>query len=257
LPEVIRESGINARQRVARLRRDGGVEAVLADISRTQSTSAKRAAYEALLRDGSLSSEDEARLARQAGTDLSSSDGELRVVLEAVGRRGHQAPGMAEALGAAVEHMSSDGEKRAVLEQYALQGDRDMLLVTMRQARSISSDGEKAAFLRSTVARYLAASDEALRNSFFSVAQTISSDGEKREVLMQTLPYGAQPGVLMSVLDVARQISSDGEKSELLVNIVRRRFAMTPQLREAFMRTTRSLGSDGEYRRVMDAMQDG
>jgi hypothetical protein len=257
LPEVIRESGINARQRVARLRRDGGVEAVLADISRTQSTSAKRAAYEALLRDGNLSSEDEARLARQAGTDLSSSDGELRAVLEAVGRRGHQAPAMAEALGAAVEHMSSDGEKRAVLEQYALQGDRDMLLVTMRQARSISSDGEKAAFLRSTVARYLAASDEALRNSFFSVAQTISSDGEKREVLMQTLPYGAQPGVLMSVLDIARQISSDGEKSELLVNIVRRRFAMTPQLREAFMRTTRSLGSDGEYRRVMEAMQDG
>ena len=61
----------------------------------------------------------------------------------------------------------------------------------------------------------------------------------------------------MSVLDIARQISSDGEKSELLVNIVRRRFAMTPQLREAFMRTTRSLSSDGEYRRVMEAMQDG
>lgn len=257
LPEVIRESGINARQRVARLRREGGVEAVLADISRTQSTSAKRAAYEALLRDGNLSSEDEARLARQAGTDLSSSDGELRAVLEAVGKRGHQAPAMAEALGAAVEHMSSDGEKRAVLEQYALQGDRDMLLMTMRQARSISSDGEKASFLRSTVSRYLANSDEALRNAFFSVAQTISSDGEKREVLMQALPFGAQPGVLMSVLDVARQISSDGEKSELLVNILRRRFAMTPQLREAFMRTTRSLSSDGEYRRVMEAMQDG
>jgi hypothetical protein len=73
---------------------------------------------------------------------------------------------------------------------------------------------------------------------------------------MQTLPFGAQPGVLMSVLDVARQISSDGEKSELLVNILRRRLAMTPQIREAFMRTTRTLGSDGEYRRVMEAMQD-
>ena len=254
LPVVLRESGLNARQRVARIRRDGGVAAVLADISRTQSTSAKRAAYDALLHDGTLSSDDEARVARQAGSDLASSDGELRAVLEEMGKRGHLAAPMAEAFGAAVEHMSSDGEKRALLQQYALKGDRDMLLVSMRQAQSISSDGEKAEFLRATVAKYLAPNDEQLRNAFFSVVQTISSDGEKHEVLNATIPYAQNPAVLFAVLETARQISSDGEKSELLVSILRKRAVTTPQLREAFMKTTRTLSSDAEYRRVMEAM---
>jgi hypothetical protein len=160
---------------------------------------------------------------------------------------------MAEAIGAAVEHMSSDGEKRELLQQYAQQGDRDMLLVAMRRANSISSDGEKSEFLKSTVARYLANEDEALRSSFFNVAQSISSDGEKREVLMSTLPY-ARPPVLSSVLETGRQISSDGEKSELLIAILHRRCITTPELKDAFMRATRTLSSDGEYRRVMEAM---
>ena len=254
LPEVLRESGLNAKQRVLRIRRDGGVAAVLADISRTQSTSAKRAAYEALLQEGTLSSDDEARVARQAGVDLASSDGELRAVLEAMGKRGHLAAPMAEAFGAAVEHMSSDGEKRELLQQYALKGDRDMLLVAMKQAASIGSDGEKAEFLRATVARYLATNDEQLRKGFFSVTQTISSDGEKREVLGAALPYAGNPAVLFAMLDAAREISSDGEKSELLVSILRKRVVTTPQLREAFMKITRTLSSDGEYRRVMEAM---
>lgn len=254
LPTVLRESGLNARQRVARIRREGGVAAVLADISRTQSTSAKRAAYDALLNDGTLSNDEQARIARQAGTDLASSDGELRAVLEEMGKRGHLAAPMAEAFGAAVSHMSSDGEKRELLQQYALKGDRDMLLVSMRQAASISSDGEKSEFLRSTVARYLGNDDEELRNAFFSVTNTISSDGEKHEVLNAVLPYAQKPAVLFAVLDAARQMSSDGEKSELLVSILKRRAVMTPQLKEAFMKTTRTLSSDAEYRRVMEAM---
>lgn len=254
LPEVIRESGLNARQRVARLRRDGGVSAVLADIKSIQSTSAKRAAYEALLKEGNLSSEDEARIARQAGSDLASSDGELRSVLAQMGNHGRLGPGMAEALGAATERMTSDGEKRALLQQYALQGDRDMLLVAIQRARSITSDGEKAGFLRATASRYLANDDESLRNAFFSVTQSISSDGEKRGVLNEALPYASRPALLLSMLDVTRTITSDGEKSEILVSMLRRRCITTPQLREAFMRTTRTLTSDAEYRRVMEAM---
>jgi beta-lactamase regulating signal transducer with metallopeptidase domain len=251
LPDILRESGLNATAHVARLRREGGVSAVLSDIALTQSTSAKRAAYEALLHGG-LSETEAARVARQAGTDLASSDGELRAVLAEIGKMGRQSRSMADALGTAVEHMSSDGEKRAVLQQYALEGDRDMLLVTMRQAKSISSDGEKSAFLRAVVARYLSTDDESLWKEFFDVTQTISSDGEKRAVLTETLQYAQRPAVLLSVLDVTRQISSDGEKSELLVGILRRHLLSSGPLREAFMRTTRTLSSDAEYRRVME-----
>ncbi|HEV8233439.1 MAG TPA: M56 family metallopeptidase [Gemmatimonadaceae bacterium] len=252
LPEILRESGLNAREHVARLRREGGIDAVLADISRTESTSAKRAAYDALLHQGNLSDEDAARIARQAGSDLSSSDGELRAVLEQIGKTGHMSSPMAQAFSSAVEHMSSDGEKRALLQQYALAGDREMLLVAMRQARSISSDGEKAEFLRATTNKYVAGEDEALRKAYFDVTQTISSDGEKRNVLNETLPYAQRAAVLLSVLESARQISSDGEKSELLMAILRRHLLTTSALREAFMQITRTLSSDAEYRRVME-----
>lgn len=254
LPEIVRESGLNSREHVARLRHEGGVSAVLSDISRIESTSAKRAAYEALLREGKLSDEEMAEVARQAGRDLSSSDGELHAVLAQIGHMDHgQASShMADAFSEAVDHMSSDGEKRELLQQYAVQGDRDMLLVSGRQAKSISSDGEKSAYLSATAEKYLSNDDEALRRTYFDVAQTISSDGEKREVLTKALPFAQRQPVLMSVLDGANSISSDGEKSELLVAVLRRKVLTSQPARDAFMKTTRSISSDSEYRRVMD-----
>jgi len=60
--------------------------------------------------------------------------------------------------------------------------------------------------------------------------------------------------VLFAVLDAARGISSDGEKAELLLSIARLHLLTNAAVRESFMRVTRSLSSDGEYRRVMEAI---
>jgi hypothetical protein len=252
LPEILRESGLNAPARVAKLRRDGGVEAVLADIAKTQSTSAKRAEYEALLKGGRLSDDDVETVLRQAGEDLSSSDSELRALLAQMGRTVHQSPSLADAFGKAVEHMSSDDEKRALLEEYAAKGDREMLLVIMRQAKSIGSDDEKSGLLRSTVARYLNCDDEELHNAYFSTLHTIGSDEEKRAALEGALPYAKQRGVLLSVLDAAKDIGSDSEKAELLIDIARQGLAGTGPAHDAFLRVTKSISSDSEYRRVVE-----
>jgi beta-lactamase regulating signal transducer with metallopeptidase domain len=250
LPEILRESGLNAKERVARLRRDGGVRAVLADVSRTESESGKRATYDALIAQGGLNAGETEVLIRQAQHDLSSSDGDLRALLEELTKRGHVTA--SDALAQAVRGISSDGEKRALLQQYA-NGDRPMLLMAMREARSISSDGEKAEFLRAVAPRYLEGSDDALRGAFFSVAETISSDGDRHEVLNAVLPYAkANPATLLEVVEQARRISSDSEKAELLLTIARQRLIRTPPAREAFMRATRSISSDSEYRRVME-----
>ena len=254
LPEILRESGLNARAHVALLRREGGVNAVLADIKSIQSTSAKRAAYDALLHQGGLSDGDLERLVRQAGNDLAGSDGELSAMLSEMTKMGHASRAMAEAMSSAIDHISSDGEKRSVLEHYVGDGDRDMLLMAARQARSISSDGEKAGYLHSTARRYLAGDDEGLRSAFFELTQTISSDAEKHSVLCDALPFAQRASVIQAVLDAAKGISSDGEKAELLLTIARQHLLTTPALRESFMRITRSLSSDAEYRRVMEAI---
>jgi hypothetical protein len=252
LPEILRESGLNAPARVARLRRDGGVEAVLADISKTQSTSARRAEYEALLRGGRLSDDDMELVMRRAGEDLSSSDSELKALLAQMGQSVHSSGSMAEAFGKAVDHMSSDDEKRSLLEEYAAHGDRDMLLVIMRQAKSIGSDDEKSSLLRSTAARYLNCDDEELHNAYFSTARAIGSDEEKRAVLEASLPYAKQRGVLLSILDAAKDIGSDSEKAELLIDIARQGLAATGPAHDAFLRVTKSISSDSEYRRVVE-----
>ena len=51
LPQLVRESGIDAPRRAARLRARGGVPAVLAEISRIQSSGVKRAYFDALLEE--------------------------------------------------------------------------------------------------------------------------------------------------------------------------------------------------------------
>jgi hypothetical protein len=254
IPEILRESGYNAKERIARIRRAGGVSAVLAEIERTQSTSAKRIAYEALLREGSLSDDEMERVVRRASRDLASSDGEMRAVLSLVGERQRVTPSVASVVGEAVTRISSDGEKRALLQQYADGGDRDMLLMAMKSARQIGSDGEKSGLLQALAKRYLEVDDEALQASFFSLYETIGSDGEKRSVLSAALPYGKRsPRTMLRILESSRQISSDGEKAELLLSVAQERLITTSELRESFMRAMRSISSDSEYRRVMEA----
>jgi hypothetical protein len=189
---------------------------------------------------------------RRAGEDLSSSDSELKALLAQMGQSVHSSGSMAEAFGKAVDHMSSDDEKRSLLEEYAAHGDRDMLLVIMRQAKSIGSDDEKSSLLRSTAARYLNCDDEELHNAYFSTARAIGSDEEKRAVLEASLPYAKQRGVLLSILDAAKDIGSDSEKAELLIDIARQGLAATGPAHDAFLRVTKSISSDSEYRRVVE-----
>jgi hypothetical protein len=252
LPEILRESGLDAPARVARLRHDGGVDAVLADIAETHSTSAKRAEYEALLKGGSLSDDEMQTVLRQAGEDLSSSDSELRALLAQMGGSMHSSGSLADAFGKAIDHMSSDDDKRGLLEEYAAKGDRDMLLVVMRRASSIGSDDDKAELLRSSVARYLAGGDEELQKAYFSTLRTIGSDEDKRGALEATLPYAKRQGVLLAVLDAAKDIGSDDEKAELLIDIARQGLATSGPAHDAFLRVTRSISSDSDYRRVVE-----
>lgn len=253
LPELLRETGINARERVARLRRAGGIDAVLAEISRTQSTSARRIQYSALLDMGGISDRDAEQIVRQAGKDLASSDGELSALLSNMPKSVRLSGRASEAVKSAIQQISSDGEKRGVIQQYALSGDREMSLMAMKEARQIGSDGEKAELLKTVAPRYL--NSPGLRESFFATASTIGSDGELAGVLKASIPHARSNGEsALSVIKTSKQIGSDGEKAEVLIEVVNQRLLTTKQLRDAFMESARSIGSDGEYRRVLEAV---
>jgi hypothetical protein len=256
IPRLLRESGIDADARVARLRRAGGTAGVLAEIARIRSDGVKRAYYEALLAAPGLTAAEADLALRQAGRDIKS-DGDLRGVLDRASRQRARSGAQfdAEAVGAAVRHMTSDGDITAVLLKFALEGDRSMLLMAMREAARVTSDGDKARFMIRTAPRFLAGDDSALHQSYFRTAKTITSDGDLANVLLAAIPH-TRPSCAVTggVISTSHNITSDGDRANVLVALAHRRVLDTKDVRRKFLEAAKGITSDGDYRRVVEAL---
>src|ERR1700741_414160 len=152
IERALRESGVHAEERVARIYRQRGADAVLQEIGEIASDGAKRAYYTALLRHP-LRSAETARVLRDAGRRIAS-DGDKRSVLESLlDRRAVTAEELTAMLEAA-QHIASDG-------------DKSRLLVRAAGRDALDAPG--------------------VRQPFFPPAATIASDGDKSRVLMASL----------------------------------------------------------------------
>jgi hypothetical protein len=251
--EILRESGFEADKRVARVRAQGGTEAVLTMIGDIRSGGARRAHYMALLDTQGLDDGEVERTVRHATRGLDGSDGDLRAVLQNVPARAHRSSGVRAALAAGAVSMESDGDRRAVLVPLVEDGEREVVLTALEGARSIRSDGDTRAVLVAA-APSLSRDDAALRAAYFAAARGIDSDGDLTAVLvaaMQRAP--ASPDLASAVLDAVRAIDSDGDAARVLVTLARRGLVTTPELRERYTAEARRL-SDGDQRRAMNAL---
>jgi beta-lactamase regulating signal transducer with metallopeptidase domain len=257
LPRVLRELGVNVPDRVARLRAQGGVPAVLAEISRINSGSSKRMHYEELIKHGpALSQADAEKIARQVGRDLTSS-GDLSAVLQMLPRSAVQSPGVRAAVGSALNQIQSSGDKASTLEYLAPNADPDMLLVLARAAESLPSSGDKANFLLATAAEFLTPRNAALRTAFFRTASTLASSGDMANVLLASIPYAhSNPDVVYDVIDGSASLASSGDAENVLLSVISQR-ALTPQMTRATMgaiQRTLSMGSSGDRANVLIAI---
>jgi beta-lactamase regulating signal transducer with metallopeptidase domain len=221
LPRVLREAGINVPARVARLRAQGGVPAVLQMIGEMQSSWAKRLHYEELIKHGPALSEGDAEMiAQHAGKDLSSS-GDLSAVLQMLPLKGVRSPGTRSAIADALSHIASSGDKSSTLQVMAPQADPEMLVMLAKAAEDLPSSGDKANFLMTTASEYLSASNEALRNAYFRVVATIPSSGDMRNVLETALPYGhASAPLTLQIIEATKGIASSGDVASVLESLV-------------------------------------
>ena len=257
IQEFVRESGVGAKRRVSVLRERGGVPAVLAEIDRINSTGAKRAYYEALLDGGELEDRDVERIVAGVGKNLSSSDGDLSAVLAKVPvTRGRGSAEVYAALDDALGHIGSDGDRARTLTTYvgSAANDRDLLLVVLRATRGIGSDGDKAAVLMKAGPEALASGDDSLRMLFFRAARSIGSDGDLSRLLVSLVKFGhVSPATTRDLIQTAKRVGSDGDKANVLMAISNARLLTTRDLQDAFIDAARSIGSDGDYRRVMES----
>src|SRR3954454_15957235 len=148
LLHAIRESGMNAAERTARIYRRGGTDAVLDEIGEIGSDGSKSRYYTALLRLP-LRSGETARVLRDAGGRIGSDGDKERTLAVLLERRSIAPEEMAAMLDAAAR-IGGDGDKARLLIAAV---DRDPLgspaarEAFFRTAAGIGSDGDKSRVL--------------------------------------------------------------------------------------------------------------
>ena len=253
LPELTRETGFNAPERVARLHARDGTAGALRTIATIASGSSKRAHYSALLQLPGLGAQDVAEVVRQASGEISSS-GDLRELLSVVPVGHRSASEVRAAVMTAVASIRSDGDKREILQEYAGSGDRETILAALRATPTIRSDGDKRSILTETAASALESGDASLREAWFNAFATIRSDGDQRSLLFAALPYArGDASLTAAILRGVTGIGSDGDASAVLVAVARRGLLTTPELRDLYDSAARTISSQNDARRVREA----
>ena len=137
IPEVLREAGINVPERVARIRSQGGVSAVLDEIGRMRSSGAKSAHYQELIKSGPMLTAGETeRLAQQAARDIKSS-GDLSSVIQQLPKNSLRNPQTRQAVAGALSQIKSSGDRTNTLQVLAPNADPEMLVMLAKAAETL------------------------------------------------------------------------------------------------------------------------
>ena len=252
LPDLIRNTAIGARDRVRRIYGRSGAGGVLDEISLIKSEGAKRVYFRELLRIGRLDAATLGRAARQVAREISSDGEKASLLVETADlflSHKSAAPDFFDAVGT----INSDGERRRVLSAVLRRSPgTEEIVRSLRSAREISSDGEKAYLLVEHLALFL--DHPASLPTLFDVINSVSSDGEHARVLTTLLKrHTLDRENLMRVLRSAERISSDGEKANVLLAAVRAHAGDARSL-SAIADVTKTISSDGEKQRVLSAI---
>jgi beta-lactamase regulating signal transducer with metallopeptidase domain len=251
LPQMIRESGIGAGPRVARILRQRGPQAVISEIGLIHNDGSKRIYLEQLFSQANLDTgqlEESAKLIR----GISSDGDKAQVLVDVDGKyfTRELRPNLFEAVGT----IHSDGDKRRVLSDILRKDARSMdtLFSAARAAEHISSDGDKAEVLVEMAIPYR--ENGGLGMAYFDAVKSISSEGDHARVLLAMLAaHGDDRGTLARVLRSAAKISSDGDKARVLEEAVTR-YSNDQPIDKAFIDAANSISSDGNHQQVLVAL---
>jgi hypothetical protein len=253
LPEMMRETGLGARERVAAIRADQGVKGVQREISAIPSDYVKRIYFEALLSGEPLRPDELQAIFLQAGRELES-DYELAELLILYADYTGGEAATVDAFVQAVQSIDSDYEVRRVLTAL---GTQEELTDTYAQAvlelaGGMESDYEKAELLLD-LAEY--SRDHApLRDLYLDAVAGMESDYEKRRVLQELLEPDLSDTVFVSkVLGIAETIGSDYERAELLVNLADPASEYDASM-SSYIHAVEGIESDYEARRALSAL---
>ena len=253
LPHIIRQTGLGAPARVARILKAGGPAAVLAEISRIEGSWAKRVYFSELIKTASLDASTRVRVLAQAGREIDSNF-ELASLLIANTDQLIADDTTGKAYLDAARSIDSDFELHRVLSAALTRvaTTPGLLASLLDTSQSIDSDFEEASLLIQVAKAQ--ALDGAARGAFFKALATVASDFEHHRVLTALGEQSDLPDdTIREMLESSSAIGSDFEQGAFLA-LVAARHPIAGALRDPFFRAVDNVGSSFERGRVLQAV---
>ena len=206
-----------------------------------------------LIRNHQLDDDNYVRLL--GSTKKLTSNTEIGSVLRSITDLNLANPSVNTAYFIAVGTMTSNTEEGSVLRHtikyYKM--DHDTWNTLFATTGKLSSSTEKGSVLRASIREM--PYEKPVLDGFFAATNHIASNTEKGRVLRAVVedPKINKDGIL-GVINGSRTLASNTEKSTVLRLVSRTPFIKDEDVKSAYMAAARTLSSDTEYRRVVDAL---
>ena len=251
LPRFIRQTGIGASRRVARILAAQGPSGVLAEISRIEGSFAKQIYFTELVKTAKLDPATVRQVFVQAGKEIDSDFELARFLMGATDRLVDDATRSAYL--DAAKSIGSDFEMQRVFSTALKRGPLSPSLMgsLLDASNAIGSNFEHARLLLQIVE--LQSIDGAVREPFFRAVATIGSNFERGRVLQAVAKR--RDLSRESVLDVLRSAQAMGSSFETgqVLRAVAANHELTGEAREAYIDAASKLG-DFEGGRALTAL---
>ena len=255
LPRVVRNTGIGADTRVARLLQSGGPAAVFAEIDRIDTSYAKGVYFKQLFRQAKLTPEQYRQALTQAARGMGSSSYDLAELLIAAAAGLPADESSRAAWFQAASAIHSDYDLRRVYSTMLKSGPVSAAILgdLLAHAKAIGSDYDLSELLRQILARQPI--DAANRRAFYDAVATLGGAYERHRVLSAVVrdDRATDPGMLEGALASAAGLNSDYETSTFLQQVLRQN-GVEGALRQPFFATVNTLKGEYERGRVLQAV---
>jgi beta-lactamase regulating signal transducer with metallopeptidase domain len=255
LPKFVRNTGIAAEARVARLLKSGGPAAVMTEVSRLDSIYVKGFYFKQLFHQAALTPEQYRQVMAQASREMSGSNYELAQLLIAVSERLPADEPSRAAYFQAASAIHSDYELRRVYSTMLKRGPVSPATLgdILTNAKSITSDYELSELLRQILAQQPL--DEANSAAFYAAVSTIGGAYERHRVLSAVMrgDRAGDPVVLQGALSAATGLHSDYETSVFLQEVLRQN-PIEGAIRAPFFQVVDTIHGSYERGRVLQAV---
>jgi beta-lactamase regulating signal transducer with metallopeptidase domain len=252
LPRIIRQTGLGAEARVARIYGAKGIDGVLAEIGLIEGSWGKRVYFTELLKIAKIDGPSAARILSQAGREIDS-DFELATLLIGSTDRLMVDDGSRRAFFDAARTIESDFEMRRVFSSVLKSGAPapEAVAMMLDASAAIGSDFEAASLLVDVAKA--GRLDDRTRASFFRALATVDSDFEARRVLSALARTGPDAATTTAMLEAATALGSDFEAASFLLDVANAT-AIEGEIRAPFFKAAEGIESSFERGRVLKAV---